>query len=89
MNVIHLHRAAIVEPWPCEWESCTGRCDADSRECLQSCAPEGGRHADPVAAVSMRRHFRTAATVQALWLGVVLGGVLYGLWHYFPALLPQ
>ena len=28
-----------VAPWPCEWESCTGNCTAERRECMQAYAP--------------------------------------------------
>jgi len=82
-RIYHLHRA-----WPCEFESCTGRCTDKRRECLQPAEACSEIGADPVAfGRSMRRHYATAAAVQALWLGAILAGVVYGLLHYLPALL--
>ena len=64
-RIYHLHRAAIRQCPPC-----TGRCAcADGcfvttepgRPEVECCAPEGGKHADPVpsaALSSMRRHDR-------------------------------
>jgi len=75
---------------------CTGRC-RQGRDCpgpatistdygtpgwLDSCAPEGGRHADPVSSglVSMQRHRRVRRLVGLALLFAVAGAISRALW---------
>ncbi len=68
--------------WPLRCPPCTGACN-QGRDCpAESCAPEGGVHADPVE--SMHRHRAAVDTVKYGFalavLLAVLGYVARGIW---------
>lgn len=73
MPVINLHRATAVEPWPCEWECCTGNCTDSRRECLQpaeACTDMGAD--DDIC----RPPFNRATLAVLLFSGTGMAGVI-------------